>query len=342
MVAGHCGDLLEPYRALRSVPQYRRVIAIRTRSFGAGPRRAGRRPVFDAGQRFDERAADGTGMIVVANMAAGSGRASDAVAELRVALPAAVIHICDRPGKVDRAMKDAAAQCRSLGVVGGDGTVNAGARAARDIGVPLAVFPAGTRNHFARDLGVGSLDEAVRAARSGRVISIDVGEIGDQIFLNGASIGCYADLVDQRRRLEPRLGRSIAMFVAGLAVLRDNRRIEVRVDEERHRVWIAYFGNGRYDRDGLPPGDRHDLAGGLLDVRVLHATPPIPRLRLVGAVLSAARLPRCSYERHLVRSVEVEIDDRRSMRIAFDGETTDAPSRLVVASSPSSLLVHVP
>ena len=71
-----------------------------------------------------------------------------------------------RPGS-RRPATAAAAQGRILGVAGGDGTVSPAAAVAVH-GLPLLVIPAGTFNHFAADLGIWSVEDAVAALRAGR------------------------------------------------------------------------------------------------------------------------------------------------------------------------------
>ncbi|WP_406307479.1 diacylglycerol kinase family protein [Streptomyces sp. NBC_00885] len=67
-----------------------------------------------------------------------------------------------RPGR-----KDAGARGGALGIAGGDGTVNAAAVLAAEGGLPLAVFPAGTLNHFATDLGLPTLKSTADSLEAG-------------------------------------------------------------------------------------------------------------------------------------------------------------------------------
>ena len=68
------------------------------------------------------------------------------------------------------ALTDAARRpgVRALGIAGGDGSVAAAARVAEDLDLPLAVVPAGTLNHFGRDVGVYDTQEAIDATGAGR------------------------------------------------------------------------------------------------------------------------------------------------------------------------------
>src|SRR5690348_15393650 len=66
-----------------------------------------------------------------------------------------------------------------LGVAGGDGTVSAVATVAAETGRPLVVIPAGTRNHFARDLGVNIRNPAaaITALGAGDRAWVDLGQV---------------------------------------------------------------------------------------------------------------------------------------------------------------------
>ena len=94
-------------------------------------------------------------------------------------------------------MQRAAAGAEVLGVAGRDGTVGAAAEAALAAGIPLAVFPAGTFNHFAKAL----VHRAIRAVREGTATKMDVAYANDKLLLNTASVGAYSDLVARRQRL---------------------------------------------------------------------------------------------------------------------------------------------
>ena len=99
--------------------------------------------------------------------------------------------------------EDAAALARAavadgagvLGVAGGDGTVAAVAAVATQAQLPLLVIPAGTRNHFARDLGLDIRNpaSALSALRAGGLARVDLGRVGSRVFVNNVSLGAYAD-----------------------------------------------------------------------------------------------------------------------------------------------------
>src|SRR5204862_350910 len=102
------------------------------------------------------------------------------------------------------------AEADALGMAGGDGSLAAVAGVAMERGLPFVCVPFGTRNHFARDVGLDRDDPlAALAGFDDRVErAIDVGRANERLFLNNVSLGVYARLVHRRehhrRRPRPR------------------------------------------------------------------------------------------------------------------------------------------
>ncbi len=84
-----------------------------------------------------------------------------------------------------------------LGVAGGDGAQALVAGVAADEGIPFLVISAGTRNHFALDLGLDRDDPSrcLDALTDGVELHVDLGSINGRPFVNNASFGAYAELV---------------------------------------------------------------------------------------------------------------------------------------------------
>ena len=75
---------------------------------------------------------------------------------------------------MDEAVERAGTAALAVGVAGGDGSVAAAAAVAGRRGLPLVVVPTGTLNHFARDVGVYDLQEAVDATGTGQAVAVDL------------------------------------------------------------------------------------------------------------------------------------------------------------------------
>ena len=128
-----------------------------------------------------------------------------------------------------------------LGVAGGDGTQALVAGIAADAGLPFLCISAGTRNHFAMDLGLDRDDPStcLEALTEGIERRIDLGRIGDRIFVNNASFGVYAELVRSPAYRDDKRGTTWQMLPDLLSA------------DGTHKL-TADAGNGR---DRRPPGD---------------------------------------------------------------------------------------
>ncbi|MGR6973772.1 phosphatase PAP2 family protein [Streptomyces cynarae] len=284
---------------------------------------------------------DGTGLVVVVNKGAATW---DRVHALTDALPGAETVECEPP-EVRTELEKAAARARVLGVCGGDGTVNTAAGVALRHGLPLAVLPGGTLNHFALDLGVEEPRDLVGALTRGDAVRVDVGRFtsGETqgCFLNTCSLGVYPELVRERERWSPRIGGWPAGVLAAWRVLRADRHpLAVRVGDRTHPLWLLFAGNGTYHRMGLVPGRRYDLADGLLDVRVVHGGRR-PAARLLAAAF-AGPLSRSPFHAALrVRRLHLDGVAPGTL-LAHDGEVTAVQGEVTLEAMPEALTVYRP
>ncbi|MFE7132560.1 bifunctional phosphatase PAP2/diacylglycerol kinase family protein [Streptomyces sp. NPDC057638] len=302
---------------------------------------------------------EGAGLVVLVNresgpaatggvLTLGPAGAAGASATVQAELPEAKVLEC-APDEIGPAAERAARDCRALGVIGGDGTINTVAAVAAAHRLPLAVFPGGTYNHFAYDLGIESAADTCRALTAGEAVRVDLGRFtpgpdGDGgrpgYFLNTFSLGVYPELVTLRERWSGRVGGWPAGVLAALRVLRHGRPLEAEVAGRRRPVWLLFAGNGLYDPVGPTPGHRLDLADGLLDVRIVHGG-RWPGARLVAAALAGplSRSPVHAAERlHRLRIGGLA----PGTRLAFDGEVREAPPELVLDKVPAALTVYRP
>ena len=104
---------------------------------------------------------DGAGVVLVINPASGSGTGARVIEEAREALPRMEIVELEKDDDVDEVLSSAAERAEVLAVGGGDGTVACAAGVALAAERPLAVFPGGTFNHFAKDIGCDTVAKTV-------------------------------------------------------------------------------------------------------------------------------------------------------------------------------------
>jgi len=182
-----------------------------------------------------------------------SGSADDALAEVSAAAEQRRIEVRDM-----RELDASGAEI--VGVAGGDGSLGAVAQLALEHDLPFAVVPMGTRNHFAKDLGLDVDDPvAALAAFDGAERRIDVGRVNGRVFLNNVSLGAYAAAVHDEG--EGALG-PVARWLLRLR----RSPLKLVVDGEERRVMILLVGNNEYDGRGT----RDRLDGGALSAYVLE------------------------------------------------------------------------
>src|SRR3954452_20656126 len=264
---------------------------------------------------------EGEGLVVAVNPLSGREDYSPA-ADIADLLPKAEVLELREGAGVTELLGDAArsGRARALGVAGGDGSVAAAAAVALEHGLPLAVVPAGTLNHFARDVGVETPEDAADAVTHGSAVQVDVAEVNGTPFLNTASIGAYPEMVSRRDELAGRLGKWIALTVAAAQVLRHGTPVVVALNGRPAKVWILFVGNCCYTPRGLSPAWRPRLEDGLLDVQYLRADVRFSRTRAVLGTLLGISDRGAGYAEFQVEYLDVAVRSG-AQRIAFDGET---------------------
>ena len=283
--------------------------------------------------------ADGNGLRIVVNPSSGPALRGSPVNTLREGLPAADVVELSEGDDVRELLADP--RFSSVGAAGGDGTLASAAGAAVDRDVTFVAVPAGTLNHLARDLGLDSEEDAVKAVRAGYALAMDVGDVDGRVFINTLSFGGYTAIVDTRERLQPLIGKWPALLLALIVQLPRMKPLRLVVDDKPMRLWLAWIGNCAYSPDGLGPLWREKLDDGLLDIRLVHGARRFSKTRFTLAVLSG-RLRHCHvYSEWKAEKLEVVCLDG-PQRLAADGETFDGAATFTVAKRRRALRVAVP
>jgi diacylglycerol kinase family enzyme len=283
----------------------------------------------------------GEGLILVMNCAAGT-TSDELAARLNEELPDAGIVVAGDGDELPALLKEAAGAARILGIAGGDGSVQLAAGLAADEGIPLLVIPSGTFNHFATDLGVRSVEDALDALRGGDSVLVDLAMADQQTFLNTASTGVYVDLVRAREEMEKRLGKWPAVLVALVRVLRSSRPQNLVVDGRRRRVWLLFAGNCRYEPEGAAPSYRPDLRDGLLDIRMIDGSQPLARARLIAAVAMGTLARSRVYRTWAAPALTIRTQDGSPVHLSTDGEVMTGNPTVTLRKRRDPLLVYRP
>jgi diacylglycerol kinase family enzyme len=151
---------------------------------------------------------------VVMNPRSGGGKVARFQLQERAEALGAEVALIDQPHTdVQQLARDALARGADLlGVAGGDGTQALVAAVAADNDVPFLVISAGTRNHFALDLGLDREDPSrcLDALSDGVEARIDLGDINGRPFVNNSSFGAYAEIVDNPAYRDNKRGTTLA------------------------------------------------------------------------------------------------------------------------------------
>jgi diacylglycerol kinase family enzyme len=171
----------------------------------------------------------------------------------------------------------------ALGIAGGDGSLAIVAATARAHGLPFVCVPAGTRNHFALDLGVDRHDllGALEAFIDGVERLIDLGSVNGRLFLNNVSLGVYGEAVRQStyRDAKARTLLETAREVLGPSAAAPELRVVDNLGHEHRHPAVVLVSNNPYALDRpMAPGTRPRLDSGRLGVVVIDApgSSPLP------------------------------------------------------------------
>lgn len=226
-------------------------------------------------------------------------------------------------GEAGRAVREG---FRTVVAAGGDGTINAVAAHLVGTDRRLGILPLGTFNYVARSLGIPEgLDDAVRVLAEGRERTMDVGDVNGRIFLNNASLGAYAAILERRERVYRRWGRSRAAVnlsvLLALASFDAPMSVQLSVDGEvrRHRTPLIFVANNAYQLEqfGLAGGDC--IASRRFALYVAPDRGRIGLLRLAVGLALRRLQPERDFELFCADEILVETR-RRRRRVARDGE----------------------
>jgi diacylglycerol kinase family enzyme len=225
-----------------------------------------------------------------------------------------------------------------LGVAGGDGTQALVAGIAAEHGLPFVVISAGTRNHFALDLGLDREDPAacLGALSDGVELRVDLGVINGQTFVNNASFGAYAEIVQSPAYRDDKRTTTLNALpdlLQGQRGARLSAQADGTVIDGPQALLVANNPYGTGDIAGL--GRRARIDRGILGV--VGVT--------VSSAAQAAGLLRGSQAAGLTvltaKQIKITADEPQ-IPVGVDGESILMSTPVICAISPGALRVWVP
>src|SRR5271163_2070650 len=225
-----------------------------------------------------------------------------------------------------------------LGVAGGDGTQALVAGVAAEHGIPFLVIAAGTRNHFALDLGLDRDNPAacLDALSDGVELQVDLGVINGQTFVNNASFGAYAEVVETPAYRDDKLNTMLDTLPDLLQGHR-GARLRARADgteiEAPQALLVSNNPYGTGDIAGLGRRARLDRSVlGVVGVTVANARQAVGLLR-----------GRHATGLSVLTAKQIEITaDAPQIPVGVDGESILMSTPVTCIVSPRALRVWVP
>jgi diacylglycerol kinase family enzyme len=292
------------------------------------------------------RAARARHPVLLMNLKSGGGKA-ERFGLLELCKERGIEPIVLNPGDDLRQLaEDAVARGADLlGMAGGDGSQALVASVASRHHIPFVVVPAGTRNHFALDLGLDRDDVpgALKAYEDGVDTLVDLAEVNGRVFVNNASMGVYAEIVQSADYRDAKLHTVAAMLpdLLGPTATPIDLHFTLPSGQKADSAQLLLVSNNPYQLARLRGGGtRERLDGGALGIAYVRVDTAadaegLAALELAGQVQRFARWNEWTASEFVVRS-------GGPVEIGIDGEALilDPPLRFVIR--PRALTVRLP
>jgi diacylglycerol kinase family enzyme len=279
---------------------------------------------------------------LIMNPRSGGGKVAKFGLKEKAEALGAEVALLEGPGVVDvadLARQAVAAGADLLGVAGGDGTQALVAGIAAEHDLPFLVISAGTRNHFAMDLGLDRDNPAACLAaltQDGVEQRIDLGIIGDRTFVNNASFGAYAEVVENPAYRDDKRGTTLQVLPDLLSGHRGAKLTARAGDSTVTGPQALLVSNDPYEMSDIAGlGRRARLDTGTLGVVAVT----------VNNTRQAVELLRGAHGHGLttLTAEEVVVDaDVPEIPVGIDGETVMMPTPVRCTIRPKALRVRIP
>jgi diacylglycerol kinase family enzyme len=232
-----------------------------------------------------------------------------------------------------------------LGMAGGDGSQALVASVASRHRVPFVVVPAGTRNHFALDLGLDRDDVpgALDAYEDGVDIVVDLAEVNGRVFVNNASMGVYAKIVQSADYRDAKMQTTAAMLpeLLGPQAKPLDLRFTLPSGEEVATAQLLLVSNNPYELAHLRGGgSRLRIDGGVLGIAFAKVDTAAEAEKL-AALEAAGRVQHfANWNEWTVP--EFEVRSSAPVEIGVDGEALALQPPLHFVMRPGALTVRRP
>jgi diacylglycerol kinase family enzyme len=284
--------------------------------------------------------------VLLMNLKSGGGKAEQ-FGLVELCLQRGIEPIVLHPGDDLRQLaEDAVARGADLlGMAGGDGSQALVASVASRHGIPLVVVPAGTRNHFALDLGLDRDDVpgALDAYQDGVDTVVDLAEVNGHVFVNNASMGVYARIVQSADYRDAKMQTAAAMLpdLLGPTAKSPDLRFTLPSGAEAITAQLLLVSNNPYQLARLRGGGmRERIDGGVLGIAFVRVDTAVEAEKL-AALEAVGRVRQFASWSDWTAS-EFEVRSTAPVEIGIDGEGVMLEPPLHFVVRPRALTVRLP
>jgi diacylglycerol kinase (ATP) len=279
--------------------------------------------------------ADAPDLVVVANPAAGHGKAGRLIGKVTTGLHrlgvAHDIRVSESGADLERLARGAAEEgARIVAALGGDGTASLAANGILGTGAALAALPAGTGDDFAKAIGAGKLETAIELLANPKTADLDVIAIttgaAKRHFVNIAGAGFDSEVNETANGMTVKLGATGTYLAALVKTLSrfSPAAFTIQVDDERMQLdaMLVEIGSGRWTGGGMRVLPRAVMNDGLLDVCIVESLSKPAFLRAFPRVFIGSHTTHPKVRMRTGTRVQVEAN--RRVLVYADGELIGA------------------
>jgi diacylglycerol kinase family enzyme len=283
--------------------------------------------------------------VLIVNPRSGGGKAD------RVGLAAAceargIRVVTLEPGSDLRSLVEAAVDggADAIGMAGGDGSqaIVAAVAALRDL--PMVVVPAGTRNHFALDLGLDRRDVLGALDAFGDALErrIDLAEVNGRVFVNNVSLGLYAEIIRSPAYRDAKVETALSALPSMLGPGTEPFALSFTdaVGRRHERAHVIQVSNDPYGDTVDGRTTRPRLDAGVLGVTSVEVRGDRAARSLIAAAAAGHPERFEGYASWVAPTFEV--DAPAPVAAGLDGESVTLDVPLVVTTRPRALRIRLP